>query len=91
MAGKRSITLPEGAAPTEWQQLHYHEVEVYRREGCPHYSLCLSYAAERLWEGFTCIFCPFADKAPERSLDVNVSRERGFCRLILRGDKARYE
>ena len=86
MRKPRPITLPKGAEPQPWHPLAYHEVSAYRREGCPHYALCLSHAALRLWEGFTCIFCPLADQAPERPRDIDLRKEaETYYSILLKG------
>lgn len=44
--------------PFPWQKLRSDEVTQFRFLDCPHYSSCLSHAADRAWLSFICTYCP---------------------------------
>lgn len=44
--------------PKEWLQLRSKDiVEVHRHLTCPFYDICLNYAVQKDWNGFTCKDC----------------------------------
>ena len=63
---KFEIILPPEANPIAWMQLSESEVLDHRFLNCHHYITCLSHAAGRQWQGFTCIICKVWEREKER-------------------------
>lgn len=59
------VTLPEGANPTQWNQLvasrMEDEISIHRFMDCVNYAKCLHYASGQYWEGWSCHWCPLAE------------------------------
>jgi len=53
--------------PRPWDKLLFQEVERHRNLDCEDYPKCLDYASQRLWEGFTCRYCPFFHRRDGRN------------------------
>ena len=77
--------LPEGANPTEWEQLLLRrlkeEIRVHRFLDCPHYKKCLDYASEAKWQGWSCHWCPLKVEEREKRTFVEQKKEEAYEKL----------
>ena len=81
---KSKSRLPEGANPTEWDQLLLRrlneEIKIHRFLHCPHYRKCLDYASKAKWRGWSCHWCPL--KVEEKEVFVKQKQEKTYEKLI---------
>lgn len=78
--------LPEGANPTEWEQLLLRrlkeEIKVHRFLNCPHYRRCLDYASKARWQGWSCHWCPLKVEEKEKRNPYKLEK---ICEKLIEG------